>query len=400
MKGTKGERWRKLLVVIAFLGALAFSSRARAEEQATLKLDKSLENLKFGILAYLEYSAGASPLAHNDEENFNKFALTRGYFTLQKEITPWLKARMTADAYQREDGYYDVMLKYYYAQVKFPDLGPLTNLSSEIGMGHMPWLDFEEHINPYRCQGTMAIERAGIFNSADLGVSLMGYFGGKLEDAKKRTGNDYYAGKFGSWHIGVYNGPGYHAVEANQNKVVEGRITLRPLPSIVPGLQLSYFGLYGEGNTRATATDEFPDYVVHLGMLSFEHPRFIFTGQYFTTEGIASGKLIDGDGEALTTQGYSFFGNVKLPIFGDRPNIFARYDYFDADIDDKVAEDSAYQMYIGGIAIDLYKGNMLLFVYENTDYEDDSGGKKGKTPKVGNELGDDWKFQVVFQVKF
>ena len=43
----------------------------------------------------------------------------------------------------------------------------------------------------------MAIERAGTLNSADLGVSLRGNFGGELEDAKVRTGNHHYAGKFG-----------------------------------------------------------------------------------------------------------------------------------------------------------------------------------------------------------
>ena len=56
-------------------------------------------------------------------------------------------------------------------------------MKTEVGLGHIPWLDFEESVNPYRCQGTMAIERAGVFNSADLGVSIRGDFGGKLEDA-------------------------------------------------------------------------------------------------------------------------------------------------------------------------------------------------------------------------
>jgi len=393
------------LIIVAFMLVALLSRQARGNEEANLNLHKSLENLKFGILAYLDYSAGQSPIAGGDEDNYNRFALTRGYLTLEKEIRPWLSARLTADVHLEDNGDYNVRLKYYYANILFPDLGPLTNLKSEIGMGHMPWLDFEEHINPYRCQGVMAVERAGIFNSSDLGVGLMGYLGGKLPDAKKLTGNDHYDGRFGSWHIGVYNGPGYHAVEENQNKVVEGRITIRPLPMIkqLAGLQLSYLGIYGEGNTEyidANGDNVFPEYALHLGMLSYENPWVIFTGQYFTTLGNASGSLVDAEFDALETMGYSFFGNVRLPVFDKRISLFGRYDYFDADIGDDVAEDTAYETIVGGIAITIYKGNLLLLSYETTDYEEDSGGTKGEPPVEGNNLGNDNKFQVVLQVKF
>lgn len=54
-------------------------------------------------------------------------------------------------------------LKYLYAELRPPDAGPFTDMKSEIGMGHIPWLDFEEHINPYRCQGTMPLsEQEGL----------------------------------------------------------------------------------------------------------------------------------------------------------------------------------------------------------------------------------------------
>jgi len=393
------------LILVVFLLAAIFSAEVRGDEEANLDLHKSLENLKFGILAYMDYSAGQTPMAGGNEDNYNRFALTRGYFTLQKEIRPWLSARLTADVHLEDDGDYNVRLKYYYANILFPDLGPLTNLKSEIGMGHMPWLDFEQKINPYRCQGVMAVERAGMFNSADLGVGIMGYFGGKLPDAKKLTGNKYYDGRFGSWHIGVYNGPGYHAVENNQNKVVEGRVTLRPFPMIdvLAGLQLSYFGLYGEGNTEYVDTNgdnAFPEYILHLGMLSYENPWVTFTGQYFSTLGNSKGSLVNADFDALETQGYSFFGNVRLPFFDKRLALFGRYDYFDADFGDEIADDTAFESIVGGIAVTIYKGNLLLFSYETTEYEEDSGGIKGELPVVGNGLGNDNKFQVVLQIKF
>jgi hypothetical protein len=272
-------------------------------------------------------------------------------------------------------------------------------MKSEIGLGHIPWLDFEEHINPYRCQGTMAVERAGVFNSADAGVSLRGYFGGKLEDAESKTGSHYYDGRYGSWHLGVYNGSGYHAAEENENKPLEYRLTLRPLPDLIPGLQLSYFGIYGEGNDDNNAAGDWPDYVVNLGMLSYENPWVILTGQYFTTEGNAKGTWVDAMGEALATEGYSVFGNMKLPMLEKKLSLFGRYDHFDQDADGKIGNEADYQMYVAGLAYDIYHGNLLMLTYETTDYGADAG-TKGKMPVPGNRLGDDHKIQAVMQVKW
>jgi len=362
-----------------------------------LAVPKALKGLKVGMLAYIDYSNGIKPEPGNKDSSFNHFRITRGYFTVKKEIFPWMRTRITIDTHQDDEGDYKERLKYLYVELRPPDLGPLTGMKSEIGLGHIPWLDFEEHVNPYRCQGTMAIERAGTFNSADTGISLRGDLGGKLEDAKEKTGSHHYDGRYGSWHIGVFNGSGYHASEKNNNKVVDGRLTLRPLPDLIPGLQMSYFGLYGEGNKKASG--DYPDYEVNLGMLSYEHPWGILTAQYFQTEGNAKGSWVDADGDALDTECYSFFGNLRLPIFDRKISLFARYDHFDQDADDEIGNNTDYKMYMGGIAWDIYKGNMLLLTYETTDYDDDAG-KKGKVPVSDNRLGDDRKVQAVWQIKF
>lgn len=363
-----------------------------------LAVPKALKGLEVGMLAYVDYSNGIMPEPGDRDSSFNHFRITRGYLTVKKEILPWMHTRITLDTHQDSEGDYKERLKYLYAEFRPPDLGPLTGMKSEVGLGHIPWLDFEEHVNPYRCQGTMAIERAGTFNSADTGISLRGDFAGKLENAKEKTGNHHYNGYYGSWHLGVYNGSGYHASEKNNNKVVEGRLTLRPLPELIPGLQLSYFGIYGEGNDKASNGD-YPDYEVNMGMLSYEHPWGILTAQYFQTEGNAKGKWVDADGDALDTEGYSFFGNLRLPVFERKFSLFARYDHFDQDDDNKIGNDADYDMYVGGIAWDIYKGNMLLLSYETTNYGDDAG-TKGNAPVLDNQLGDDRKVQAVWQVKF
>ncbi len=417
-----GSQYDPLLEVLMKKGIISAQEAAEIEKEARqleeqktkqltneIKKDavpKALKGLKFRMLAYLDYSAGEAASSHGGQKSYNRFTIKRGYFRVDKKINSWAAAHLTYDVHQDEYGDWKTRLKYLYAQFKPHDLGLLTNMKSEFGLGHIPWLDFEEHVNPYRCQGTMAIERAGTFNSADLGISIRGYFAGELEDAKAKTGNHHYAGRYGSWHLGVYNGSGYHAKEDNGNKVVEGRITIRPLPDLIPGLQFSYFGLYGEGNHRAEQNGDYPDYQVHMGYASFEHPRIIATAQYFVTEGNKDGKWLKPNGDALWTENYSFFLNVKPPVYGISPwldrklNFFFRYDHVDRDKDNKIASDATYDMYIGGGALELVHGNYLLMDYEYTNYGDDFGNKKSSAPSPDNRPGNEHKFQMVYQLKF
>ncbi|UCD87530.1 MAG: hypothetical protein JSV01_07195, partial [Desulfobacterales bacterium] len=381
-------------------GVLTEEEAAEIKKQdKEFELPKGLKGVKVGALWYLDYSNGQEPVSGDASSSYNEFRVTRGYLTVKKGLLPWFHTRITIDTHQDDTGDYKMRLKYLYAELRPPDAGLFTDMKSEIGLGHIPWLDLEEHINPYRCQGTMAIERAGVFNSADAGVSLRGYLGGQLEDAEEKTGNHYYNGRYGSWHVGIYNGPGYHESEKNNNKVLEGRLSLRPLPDVIPGLQLSYFGLYGEGNDEDNPAGEWPDYAVNLGMLSYENPWVTVTGQYLTTQGNAKGTWVDASGDALETAGYSFFGNLKLSVLDGKLSLFARYDHFDQDTDEKIGNQADYDLYVGGLAYDIYKGNLFLLAYETTDYGSDAG-KKGKVPVANNRLGDDHKVQAVLQIKF
>jgi hypothetical protein len=365
----------------------------------------ALQGLSVSMLGYLDYSAGEKAGAGDRSSSYNSFGLNRGYLTVKKTITPWLSARITTDIHRdttesaSTNGDYTLRLKYLYGEFKPNDLGPFTQMKMEAGQGHTPWLDFEEHINPYRVQGTMAIERAGIFNSSDLGVSLRGNIGGKLADAKAKTGNHHYDGLYGSWHVGLYNGGGYHADEVNADKAIEGRLSIRPAPAVVPGLQLTYLGVYGDGN-KDEATLDNPDYVVNMGMLSLENPAYIVTAQYFQTTGNAGGSMTAGlNKESLDTEGYSFFGRVRLPFITNNLALFGRYDHFDQDADNIIADNTAYDMYVGGLSYDVAKGNQLILTYESTDFEANAS-QKHKVPVVGNNLGDEQKVQVAYQLAF
>ena len=366
----------------------------QAEEKKTAKILKALKGLNVGTLAYVDFSGGEV-----NDDSYNRFAVTRGYINIKKKITPWFGFRVTPDAHQDDTGDYKLRLKYLYATFSPPDFGFFTDMISEVGISHMPWLDFEEHINPYRCQGTMFIERAKTFNSADVGVSIRGNFGGQLDKEYQKNVSKYYPGKWGSWHVGVYNGGGYHADEETDNKVPEWRLSIRPLPGIIPGLQLHYFGLYGKGNRYFE--DKAPDYKVNLGMVSYQNAWVTLTGQYARTEGNNGGKLVDPvTSEALKAGGYSFFANAKLPVCDGKWNLFGRYDHFDPDTDDRITGgDDCYDLYFGGIAWEFYHHCYLMVVYEAIEYEKNNGGL-GKVPGADSCLPDAWKVQTVLQIKF
>jgi hypothetical protein len=340
------------------------SGLVRAE---TVELPPGLRGIKIGALWYLDYKAG-----EKGGESYNSFSITRGYINIKKEITPWLKVRVTPDVTRTDNGDVNVRIKYLYARLYFPDLGFVTNNFLEVGQIHFPWLDFKEAINGYRCQGTMLQERNHIFNSADQGIAWFGYFGGEMPEEFKKKVNKHYAGRYGSFSIGIFNGSGYHAAEKNNNKALEGRITIRPLPDVLPGLQFSYFGIYGKGNVA----DNPPDWYVNTLYVSYEAPLYTLTFTYARDKGCQSGK------DENNKQGFSWFARVKMP-FNPKIELIGRYDIWDNNLDQT---GDIERRVITGISYRLYKNNLVLLDYERLF-------KEGNQP-------DDYFIQTVLQISF
>jgi len=312
-----------------------------------------VKNLKVGGLAYLSYQDGNL----SDGSDYSQFRVKRAYIDIRKKLTDSFSVRMTPDVVQKPDGDLELRFKYLYGQFNFKDIGPLRGPYVEFGVAHMPWLDFEEHINRFRMQDTMFMERNGLFNSADTGILFGANLGSELDAEYRERVNDHYAGRWGSFGIGVYNGGGYHAVENNDGKAIEGRLSLRPIPAVVPGLQLSVFGVSGSGNAPDGSGQRIPDWEVLAGMVSYESPRLVLTAQYERGTGNQKGNAIGPDGDGLPNDGYSFFSELRL----DREQTFSligRYDRFDVNRDDP-ANDVATR-WIAGFAWRFFKGNYWL----------------------------------------
>ena len=340
-----------------------------ASLKADIDLPKGLKGTSIGALWYLDFKAGEDKAG----KHYSGWSITRGYINIKKEITPWFSARVTPDVTRDRDGDVKVRLKYLYGRIYFKDFFIITNNFIEFGQIHFPWLDFEEHVNPYRCQGTMFQERNHMFNSADQGIAWFGYFGGEMDKKYKEQVNKYYAGRYGSFALGVYNGSGYHQGEKNTNKALEARITVRPFPDVLPGLQFTYFGILGKGNlsdegenykektvyfpgTDNPAKGNPPDWYVNTFFISYQSPAFTITAEYARDKGCQNGFYKGDDGKLYRDErdkrGFSFWGMFRIPWY-KKLRIWARYDVWDPDLD---MTDDIQRRLIGSISYDIYKG--------------------------------------------
>ncbi len=334
---------------------------APAETKPVETIPAGLKGLSIGTLVYLSYQNGNT----SSGDDYNQFRIKRGYIDIRKEITPYFAARITPDVHQDADGDLNVRLKYAYGQFSWDWRGLVQKPYVEWGVAHMPWLDFEEHINLFRMQDTMFMERNGLFNSADMGVLFGANLGRDMPDDFKKNVQSHYAGRWGSFGVGVYNGGGYHAVEKNTNKAIEGRLTVRPLPDIVPGLQVSAFGIKADGNRADTPAESVPNMQVLAAMVSYESRRLVVTAQVERGEGNQSGSAVDADGNALPHEGYSVFTEVRLDR-KKRFSVLGRYDWFDTNRDDPASDVT--KRFIAGVAWQFFKGNYWVLDYDRLEH--------------------------------
>ncbi|MBW2528676.1 MAG: hypothetical protein JRI23_31165 [Deltaproteobacteria bacterium] len=267
---------------------------------------------------YLHYEAG-----RRGGESLQRFHVSRGYLTLKLKPTAWFQPRITMDAHQDDTGDWKMRLKYLHAKLVAPvETAVVTKPSLELGLAHVPWFDYEEHINDYRAEGKMPIERIGVLNSADLGVTAGALLGEELPEDYQERVSSKYPGAWGSLAFGLYNGGGYHAAEQNENKVFMSRLSLRPAGPAFPNLQLSHFFVYGKGNTA-----EQPKWWLHNFLMSVESEYVVVAGQAGVGRGNQAGDLVDEIGSALHWAGWSTFAEVKLPWI--MSSLIGRVDAYD-----------------------------------------------------------------------
>ncbi len=354
------QRMKVITLVLAFILAYGMVSAAHADESS---LPPALQHLSVGGVMFLSYQNGQH-YQNGTLQSYNAFTLKRGYLDVKKGLTSNLMVRYTTDI-TRNGGNWSTRIKYLYAKYSLPDFAIFTQPGVEFGQVHVPWHDFEESINGFRMQDPMFLERFSVFNSADDGATFGANFGGEMNQSYKSRVNKHYAGRYGSTQIGVYNGAGYHGVEMNENKVIEGRVTVRPIPDVVPGLQFTGLGIFGKGNVAKTSAMDPPKWNTFDGLVSYQSEMITATGEYYTGTGNQNGSAVGENGKALDQIGYSVFGALHL---GDthQYSIIARYDMFDSNANSSSNDEIT--LLIGGVAWKMNSAATWLVDYQRMDH--------------------------------
>jgi predicted porin len=365
---------------LLFLLLITPFARVSSQEASSGGAD-AFPQVSFEGLFYLNYETGTE-----GGVDYARFNIHRAYLTTRIRLLPKLSGRVTFDTSQDHEGDgrgdMEVRLKYAHAKYDFGDWGQITGVGLEGGIVHTVWLDFEEHVDLYRMRDPMFMERNGIFNSADFGLTLSGGIGGDLPEEYRKEVNSHYASRYGSFAVGVYNGAGYHGEEMNQDKVAEGRLTIRPLPEVLPGFQLSGLAILGKGNQEGGG-DEIPDWHTYNLMASYQFPRGTLTAQYARGKGNQKGSWTEPDDPAAATDfdGYSLFGEYRL---GPAWRLVAGFDDFTRT---PGSSDRSFTRVHGGVGYDLGGQNILLLDLDRLDWDD-------------ADIETDTRLQVVMQVKF
>jgi hypothetical protein len=364
----------------------ADAQKERAETQEETKaaaakgefLPPALKGFKFGTTIYAEWNNKTT----DNAPSTNQFNLNRAYITLTKDINDWLGMNITTDLFNpvdpndSRDGL-QLRLKYAFANIS------LYGTTTQIGMIPTPSDIYDSTIWPYRVQGQNLWDGQGIQSPSDLGISIQGPIGGYMDADYLKYAAKPFAGKWGGYYVGVYNGPGYTNTEINQNKVVTGLFYVRPAPTvpILKGLQLAYVGSYGQSNTTfapgAGVVTDYPDFQANIAQASLQHEYFTVMGQYYWGKGTTTAA------EENDRKGYVAEGFLRIPTV-EKLRAFGRYIYYDPNTDRSLS----YKTYVAGLSYDVTTEFMPFAAFERRTYE---------TAPAGSDYD---KYQIGFQFKY
>ena len=179
------------LFAIVVLG-LAAPALAQAPQPAASPVAGEFPRVSFGVVSFLEYAAEL-----HEQDGYNAFDLTRGYFKIHAQMTDRVGVRFVPDVRPITDASLDrnLALRLEYASL---DMQVTERTQVMFGLHETPWLTFEESVNRYRVLGPFFAERLTLIPGAtDLGASV------RWTDERTQV------------HVGVYNGEGYEIGRAH-----------------------------------------------------------------------------------------------------------------------------------------------------------------------------------------
>jgi hypothetical protein len=238
--------------------------------------------VSFGVVSFLQFAAEL-----HEQEGYNAFDITRGYFNVQAQLSERVKVRFTPDVRPTTDASLDrnLALRLEYASL---DVQATDGVMIMFGLHETPWLTFEESLNRYRVLGPLFAERLLLIPGAtDLGASI------KANHGRSQV------------HVGVYNGEGYGRAEVDKYKSVDGRFTFRPFAD---GEELGNVTISGFYQYGWYARDRPRNVAIVMG--SYENTHFVGTAQYLSA---TDNPFVAVD---VKRRGLSFFGEGRQGTTG------------------------------------------------------------------------------------
>lgn len=258
----------------ALLGTLMMARPAGAQvtPAAGITPPDDSQSIKIGAVIFYDWTRQLEPKGTDAAGNtvtLNSFNVSRAYINVTGNISHRLSFRITPDITRETStgpavsGSLVFRLKYGYAQFNLDDWTKNWKQTFvRFGIHQTLYIDTFEGVYRYRFQGTSFAERDGAMSSSDAGVSF-----------HTNIPNGY-----GDIAVGVFNGEGYSKAEANDQKSIQARVTVRPMPGgnlMEKGLRITGFVLQDHGVKDA-------DRKRAMGSVWYEHRRFNAAFEYIT----------------------------------------------------------------------------------------------------------------------
>jgi hypothetical protein len=270
--------------------------------------------IRLGAVVFYDYTYQLTPKQTDEgghEYSPTSFNLNRAYINVTGNISHVVAFRITPDVTRESgsgsslNGSLTFRIKFGYAQFNLDDW-MWRGSWVRAGIQGTPYIDYFDVIYRYRFQGTDFIERDAGLSSSDAGVSFH-------TDLPKN---------YGDVHVGIFNGEGYQRAETNNQKAIQIRGTVRPLPNangILRGLRGTVY-FHEDHYVHDAERNRF------VANVMVEHRRFNAGFDYLkrTDQRLPTAVEVDSDG-------YSLFVTPFLKEKGNGPEALVRYDSFRGD---------------------------------------------------------------------
>jgi hypothetical protein len=310
-------RW----IALAFMAATAVTRLASAQvtPAAGSVPPDDTQAIKIGAVIFYDWTRTIAPTqtdAAGNTISLNAFNVSRTYINVTGNISHRIAFRITPDI-TRETGAGSTLngsltfrLKYGYAQINMDDWTKSWKQTYvRLGQQQTLFIDAQEGIYRYRFQGTVFVERDGGLSSADAGASF----------------HTNFPNNYGDVAVGVFNGEGYSKVEVNDQKSVQIRATVRPMPGgslAMKGLRITGFYLADHGVRDADRTRA-------IGSVWYEHRWFNAGFDYISSTDQALPTVAK-----INSNGWSVFAT---PFFHEKGNGLEALLRYDSYVPDKTA---------------------------------------------------------------